>query len=144
MPLLKKCHCRVRISASDKARGSSQRRPLPVPGCRGIHSPHSIDSQSLALFLDTRRKAAKKFEGIQLLPRKRFNWLEQWAQSVPVRVAPGNRNTSLACASLAWRAISFAVWASTPLSLDKYANCVGPANPVPDASTSSAIFSITS
>ena len=38
----------------------------------------------------------------------------------------------------------FAFSASMPVSLDRYANCVGAANRVPEASTISAIFNITS
>src|SRR5271169_5105983 len=58
---------------------------------------------------------------------------------VPVRASPGNLNTSLARSSVTRRTISFAFSASTPVSLDTYANCVGAANRVPEARTISAI-----
>jgi hypothetical protein len=53
--------------------------------------------------------------------------------SVPVPVSPGNLNTSLARSLVTRRTISFAFSASTPVSLETYANCVGAANRVPDA-----------
>src|SRR6516164_4033657 len=49
-------------------------------------------------------------------------------QSVPVRLSAGNWNTSLGRSPLAQR---IAFWESTPLSLDRYANCVGAANSAP-------------
>src|SRR5208337_5212886 len=58
--------------------------------------------------------------------------------SVAVRASPGNRNASPARTSVTRRTTSFAFSASTPASVDRYVNCVGPANRVPDASTISA------